>query len=65
MSYCRFGEDSDVYCFLNDEDKYEIWCKKVYVADSSEKAVEILQELRKQGFKVPEEAINDIRSGEV
>ena len=49
----------------NDEDKYEIWCKKVYVADSSERAVEILQELRKQGFKVPEQAIIDIRSGEV
>ena len=65
MSYCRFGEDSDVYCFLNDEDKYEIWCKTIYIANTPEQAIDFLQELRDQGQKVPEEAINDIRSSEV
>ena len=58
MSYCRFGSDSDIYCFYNVDGNYE-----VRVGDEEQQfktpqeTVNFLRSRKDAGDKVPDYAI--------
>lgn len=57
MSYCRIGDDSDVYVICSS--KYEITVlgnKLHYVRDTPQEALDVLESLTKIGYKVPQYA---------
>ena len=60
MSYCRFGsDDSDVYCFYNCANKYEIWYDDDdHQVKTAREAIAVLETLRDGGANVPQYAID-------
>jgi len=68
MSYCSFGEDSDVSVFRDPKVKMAIWCdwcKLVgptgFIALSEKEMINHLLEHRKEGHKVPESTIQKLK----
>lgn len=62
MSYCRFGDDSDVYVYATFDGKWII--HSPIPSTSSESRQECLQrmlDLSKAGHKVPQYAINRLQ----
>lgn len=59
MSYCRIGDDSDVYVILSTN--YEITPiggKTTFVSETASEALSVLDTLSKLGYKVPAAAID-------
>ena len=65
MSYCRWTQDSDVYCYLGTDDRYVIWVSGVegdFDADTAGGCLATLVSLREKGFNVPEYALDRLKS---
>ena len=67
MSYCRWSSDNfqcDVYCYADVSGGYTTHVKdgKTYNDATPEQAADRLQELRNSGYKVPQYAIDELRS---
>ena len=65
MSYCRWSHDSDVYCYPDVSGGYAIWvsgCGNDFNADTAEECLAMLEELRAGGLKIPEYALDRLKS---
>jgi len=61
MAFCRFGADgSDVYCFYNVNDTYEVWCEDEWIFKTAKEAIDCLLNLRAKGKNVPQYAIDEL-----
>lgn len=70
MSYCRFSDESDVYVFVNIQNKWEC-CRCAFrsapghaeskIVDTVQEMISHLGEHKKFGHKVPEEVIGKLR----
>lgn len=68
MAYCRFGSDCDVYLFANLRGRYEFWtatpsepASQAFFADTSQEALQKLQELREKGLRIPQYAFDRLQ----
>lgn len=66
MSYCRFGDDSDVYLFCGS--KYEMHVSRTsnsapesYIFDTPDEVLNKLLDLRDEGVKIPDYALKRLQ----
>ncbi len=63
MSYCRTGEDSDVYLIKSGKDCWSLWwgrhniCTNIY---SLKGVLEALHSIKELGYKVPQRAFDRV-----
>jgi len=61
MSYCRTGEDSDVYLIKSGKDIWSLWWKDRHLNVYSLRGVlEALETIREDGYKVPQRAFDRV-----
>jgi len=64
MSYCRFGDDSDVYVYATFEDTYECCACRLSINWGHKTAADMIAHLEKHratGHLVPQYAIDRLR----
>lgn len=64
MSYCRFGPNSDVYMYESIYGAFQIHVKskfKDYSCTNRKEALEILNNLSYEGYKIPQEAFDRLK----
>ena len=61
MSFCRFGADSDVYCFYHTEGYYEVWsCGEDYYFETAQETIAFLRKIKEEGEKVPDYVFKEL-----
>ena len=61
MSFCRFGDDSDVYCFYHVGGHYEVWAQgEEHYFQAAQEVIHFLEKLRAHGEKVPDYAFEQL-----
>ncbi len=62
MSYCRIGEDSDVYIIHSDVYEITLTGGTHFTRDTASEALSVLEILDKLGYKVPKRAITRLQN---
>ena len=61
MSFCRFGPDSDVYCFYHTGGHYEVWSRgEDHYFKTAQETIAFLREIKEEGEKVPDYAFEQL-----
>jgi hypothetical protein len=61
MSFCRFGPDSDVYCFYHAEGHYEVWSRgEDHYFETAQETITFLRKIKEEGEKVPDYVFEEL-----